>query len=315
LFFASLGFLLFLGLVSTAVFFLSVQGHEQVLVPDVMRKDLVAALLELQTKELYPRIQLRYSNIAAEKGMVLEQDPRAGAIVKAGRRIRLVVSQGQRLSVMENFAGRTLSEVRAEIAQAAGSDAFVTLKEPVLYKTSSAPSGTVLAQSPEAGTAISGPVAVTLVVSSGPETGLKEMPVLIGLSPGAAAARLSEREINFVFTMLPARNNEKPFVVNAQDWPAGTQISAEHTVEVQVASPASRDAGEVCALYSYKVPQTPVPIRYTLAAISPQGERTELLAASLSRGAFTCPYLLPAGTALSLVVQGRELHREIVAAL
>jgi beta-lactam-binding protein with PASTA domain len=315
-FFICLGFLIFSVLLSTAVFFLSVRGSEQVLVPDVTGKDLTAALLELQAKELYPQIQLRYSGSAAEKGRVLEQDPGSGTIVKAGRRIRLVISQGVRLSVVDNFIGRTLNDVRLEIAQTAASDstALITLKEPFLYKASDAPTGTILEQSPSAGTALTGPVAMTLVVSRGPDTGMKEMPSVIGLSPSAAAARLSEREIGFVFVTKLAAASEKPFVVNAQDWPAEAQIAPGRTVSVQVTTPASWDSNEVCALYSHAIPQTPVPIAYTLSAISPQGERTVLVTEVLSGGMFTYPFLLPIGTTLSLGVQGRELHREVIGA-
>jgi beta-lactam-binding protein with PASTA domain len=313
-FFICLGFLVFSVLLSTAVFFLSVRGPEQVLVPDVTGKDLTSALLDLQAKELYPQIQLRYSGSAAEKGMVLEQNPGSGTIVKAGRRIRLVIGQGARLSAVENFIGRTLNDVRLEIAQTAASDALITLKEPFLYKASDVPAGTILEQSPDAGTALTGPVVMTLVISRGPDTGMKEMPSVIGLSPQAAAVQLSEREIGFVFVTKPAGANEQPFIVNAQDWPSGAQIAPDHTVTVQVTTPASWDPDKICALYSHAIPQTPVPIAYTLTAISPQGERTVLITEVLSGGTFTYPYLLPVGTTLSLGVQGRELHRELIEA-
>jgi beta-lactam-binding protein with PASTA domain len=316
LFFICFGVLVFSGLLSVTVFFLSVRGYEQVLVPDVSGKELAAALIELQAKELYPQIQLRYSASAADKGSILEQSPQAGTIVKAGRRIRLVVSQGVRLSAVENFVGKSLNEVRVGIAESATSDsrALVTLKEPFLYKTSDAPAGTILEQSPAAGTSISGPTEITLVVSRGPDSAMKEMPSLLGLPPSEAAARLAEREIGFVFEPVIARDNEKPFVVNAQDWPAGTGIASSHTVSLQVTLPARWPTGEICALFSREVPQTPVPVAYTLTAISPQGEREALITEVLSGGLFTYPYLLPANTTLVLGVQGRELYREVLEA-
>jgi beta-lactam-binding protein with PASTA domain len=207
-----------------------------------------------------------------------------------------------------------LDDVRLEIAQNSDSTAFVTLAEPFLYLTSDAPMGTILEQNPAPGTALTGPTTVTLVVSRGPDSGTKEIPSVIGLSPSGAAALLSEREIAFVFTTKQAGATEKPFVVNAQDWPAGMRISSTATVTLQVTTPANWDSAEVCALYSHEVSRTPVPITYTLTAISPQGERTVLVSEVLSGGQFTYPYLLPAGTTLSLSVQGRELHRELVEA-
>ena len=54
--------------VFTAVFFISVKGPEEVMVPNVVGKELTQALLDMQIKELYPRIQLRHSNSITEKG-------------------------------------------------------------------------------------------------------------------------------------------------------------------------------------------------------------------------------------------------------
>jgi beta-lactam-binding protein with PASTA domain len=76
------------------VFFSALKGAEQTMVPDVRGKPLIESLLELQQKELYPRIEVRYASQTPVRGIVLEQDPIAGTIVKAGRRIRLVVSRG-----------------------------------------------------------------------------------------------------------------------------------------------------------------------------------------------------------------------------
>ena len=50
-----------------AVFFASVQGAEKVLVPDVVGESLTDALLKMQAKELYPKIQLKYSDSPGDK--------------------------------------------------------------------------------------------------------------------------------------------------------------------------------------------------------------------------------------------------------
>jgi beta-lactam-binding protein with PASTA domain len=130
-----IGTLVFAGLVALAVFFIAVRGSEQTMIPDVQGKELTEALMELQVKELYPRIQLRYSQSAIDKGTVLEQDPLPGTIVKAGRRIRLVVSQGVIVDTLSDYIGRNVDDVRMEIqtiAAAAGQQ-FLSLKEPFMY--------------------------------------------------------------------------------------------------------------------------------------------------------------------------------------
>lgn len=55
--------------------FYFVKSAEQVMVPNVVGKDLPEALLDLQARELYPRIQLRYSQKADEKGLSLNRIP------------------------------------------------------------------------------------------------------------------------------------------------------------------------------------------------------------------------------------------------
>ena len=56
LFVGIVGLMVLIGLIT---FSLAVRGQEQTLVPNVTGKDLVTALVEMQEKELYPRVSLR----------------------------------------------------------------------------------------------------------------------------------------------------------------------------------------------------------------------------------------------------------------
>ena len=53
---AAVVLLVFSALIGIAVFFVALRGAEQTMVPNVKGKELTTALLELQVKELYPRI-------------------------------------------------------------------------------------------------------------------------------------------------------------------------------------------------------------------------------------------------------------------
>ncbi|MDR3356805.1 MAG: PASTA domain-containing protein [Spirochaetaceae bacterium] len=164
-----LGSVVLVSLIAAISFFAALRGAEETLVPEVRGKDIVEALLELQQKELYPRIDLRYSASAADKGRILEQYPRAGSIVKAGRRIRLVVSQGAALSSVADYVGRDVADVRMELQTMFASNPrpLLILKEPFVYRRSGKPAGTILEQSPAPGTNIFSPVELELVVSGG----------------------------------------------------------------------------------------------------------------------------------------------------
>ena len=89
-------------LVSVVVFFAYLKTEDQVLVPSVEGSTLEDALVELQAKELYPRLQLRFSDDPSERGRVLSQSPTAGTVAKAGRRITLVVSRGTVTEQVDN---------------------------------------------------------------------------------------------------------------------------------------------------------------------------------------------------------------------
>ena len=85
-------------LISVVVFFAYLKTEDQVLVPSVEGRTLEDALVELQVKELYPRLQLRFSDDPSERGRVLSQSPTAGTVAKAGRRVTLVVRYCNRKS-------------------------------------------------------------------------------------------------------------------------------------------------------------------------------------------------------------------------
>jgi beta-lactam-binding protein with PASTA domain len=209
------GLIVLLGIVAVSVFFINVRGAERTMVPDVQGRDLTAALLELQVKELYPRISLRYSQSSTDKGLVLEQSPLPGTIVKAGRRIQLVVSQGVMVNTIDNYLGRNIDEVRMDIqtllsSQTVGGNVQpITIKDPVMYQYSTEPAGTVLQQKPEAGTAISGPTMLELVVSRGSENVRTKLPNLLGLGLDDALEQIGLAGIDFEFKIRQSQSGEK----------------------------------------------------------------------------------------------------------
>jgi beta-lactam-binding protein with PASTA domain len=309
--------LAFLALVTaTAAFFLTVRGAEQTMVPDVRGKQLVDALMELQQKELYPRIELRYSGIAADRGSVLEQEPRVGAIVKAGRRIRLVVSQGAIVNVVGDYVGRGIDDVRMEFQILFGSSPqpLLALKEPFLYQYSSKPAGTILEQSPAPGSSVHNPVELEFVISRGEEYPVIEMPALTGLGIADAVEAIGKSGIRFNFLTLPGQSRANAETVVAQSPDAGVRIPAVSVAEITVAAPADSALGEneVFSLFRHTLPENPYPLPTTLEAILPGGERRQIAALNHSGGLFTMPYRLPAGTVLVLYLLNREMYRETV---
>jgi beta-lactam-binding protein with PASTA domain len=313
----ALGLLVFVGIIAVSIFFIAVRGAEQTMVPDVQGKEITAALMELQVKELYPRIQLRYSQSALDRGLILEQEPRAGTIVKAGRRIRLVVSQGVVINSVGNYIGRNIDEVRVDLQAlfaSGGTSALplLALREPFMYEYSPEPPGTILQQRPEAGTNISGPMTLELVVSRGPENARLIVPQLVGLSVTDALEQISRSGVDFVFSLRPARDTEQGGTVVFQEPPANTTIPANTIVKITVNSPDDLKRNEVFQLFHYALPKNPYPLSVRLDAILESGERRRIITVEYPGGDFTVPYRLPVGTVLVLSMLNREIHRETV---
>jgi len=304
-------------LVAAVVFFVNVRGAEQTMVPNVQGRELTAALMELQVKELYPRINLRFTQSSADKGLILEQNPPPGTIVKAGRRIQLVVSQGVMINTVESFLGRNVDEVRMDLqaltsAQGVPVPQLIFLKEPLMYEHSAEPAGTILQQRPEPGTAISGPTLLELVVSRGAENTMVRLPNLVGLSMEDALEQIGRTGIDFEFSLRMLRAGEKPETVVLQNPVGDTLAALDARVAITLSVPEKVNENEVFGLFSYDMTKNPYPLLVRLDCIQPSGERKQLLSVQYPGGRLTVPYRQPAGSVLVLSMLNREIHREMV---
>jgi len=310
--------LVFAGVMAVAVFFVTIRGEEETMVPDVTGEDLTAALLKLQVKELYPRIQLRYSQSSTDKGLVLEQDPLPGTIVRAGRRIRLVVSQGVVVNTMENYVGRNIDDVRMDLQALFASEGnlspLIKLKEPLLYEYSAEPPGAILQQKPLPGTSISGPTTLELVVSRGPEDTYITVPAFLGLSLEDALDRIELSGVDFTFTTRTAGETDPLFAVAAQDPPEGASVKSTTRVTLTLAVPADglTTDGLVFNVFRYEMAKNPYPLDLRLEARLPTGERRSLLHTAYAGGPLAVPYRLPSGTTLTLSMLNGTIHEETV---
>ena len=309
------GLLIFVGIVAVSVFFIAVRGAEQTMVPDVTGKELTEALLELQVKELYPRLQLRYTQTSRDKGYVLEQEPPPGQIVKAGRRIRLVVSQGVIINRVEDFVTRNIDDVRMELMEiqaSSGGFPLLTIKDPLMYEFSSEKPGTIIAQKPEAGSDISGPLSLEFVISRGRENQTVSVPLLTGLTLTRALEAISSSGINYKFSIRERGESESGETVVMQTPEANTMITINDLVNLTLTIPDNLAEETVFGLFSYTIPPNPYPLSVRLDAQLPSEERQRLITVNYSGGDFTVPYKLPKGSVLILSMLNRELHRETI---
>ncbi|MCQ2579070.1 MAG: PASTA domain-containing protein [Treponemataceae bacterium] len=307
--------IVFMGLICVAVFFASVKGEEEVMVPQVVGKDLNEALLEMQVKELYPKIILRYSDNPDDKGMILDQTPIAGSIVKAGKRINLTVSRGTVVDKVEDFKGWNVDDVKSHLKTlfTAMSKPLITLSEP-LYEYNSAEAGTVLSQNPPAGTSITDPITLKLVVSRGPENSKIEVPNIVSLSLRDIYSKMASTSLIFDFSAGEAEGNE-PQVISQMPI-AGEVLAKNSRVEAVIGFPASKGLGStVYGIFKQTLPEYAYPLKMELMALPPSGgNASSIVKFTHMGGNLTIPYAVSKNTVLILYVEGKEIAQITVRA-
>lgn len=293
-------------LVAAAAFFSFMTRAERVLVPDVVGKELSEALIEMQDRELFAKVQLRFSDAPGDKGMILEQTPEPGTVVKAGRRINLAVSRGVVIEEVEDYVGQNFDDVRIRLQALFSGSArpLIALAEP-LYEPDIADAGTILQQNPPAGTAITDPVTVTFVVSRGAQYERTKVPYLVGMSVNDVLQLLARTRIIFDFTARETEPGEKAGTVVSQD-AIRSDYAANYSRFHAVFAFDAGGGDTVSGLFTTQLGDYPYAIPVQLDVNTGDGSTFTLLSFSHPGGNFTVPYTAPRGSELVLKVAGRE---------
>jgi beta-lactam-binding protein with PASTA domain len=307
LFVGIIGLMILIGLVT---FSIAVRGQEETLVPNVQGKELVAALIDLQGKELYPDIQVQFST-KIEKNIVIDQRPAPGTLVKAGKRIILRVSKGPIIDKVENYVGQGLAEVKSHLqAMFATQSPNLLIREPVMYRyEADTTPGIILAQSPKPGKQITGLTYLDFVVSKGQGDSLAEAGDYKGMSFQEAIGELMKAGIPFTFTVQKPAKGQQPGTVSEQNPAPKEKLAYGQIMQLTMSVPASIGKDKVFGLFKFTLPDYPIAVDIRLKVISEGGEAT-LLAMKHPGGPLAVPYIVPEGSEIVLSVLDEEKARE-----
>lgn len=300
-------------IVAFAVFFANVKGPEKVLVPNVIGKKLEDGLLELQEKELYPKISLRYSENPGDEGTILEQSPSAGAISKGYSRVSLVVSRGVIVDSVGDYIGKKFDEVSMNIQTlfAGQTKPLIVLASPE-YIPDTSDAGTILEQEPPAGTNISEPITVQLVVSRGPNYENTKPPYVVGQSINDLLQTMSWSKVVFDISTHTATENETQGTVTNMEMPDTEYVPNYTRIKIEMAMPKD-DVGEnVYGIFSYKLANMPYPTQMRLEAIPEEGNSYTVVSFVHPGGNLTIPYSVKHGTTLVLYVADKERAKKVI---
>ena len=341
--FYAISLVVIMGIFAVIAFIVFNRGYERQIVPDVVGKNILDAQLILQEKELYPRLQMRYSDVPGQAGMIISQSPKSGSVVKASSRVTLVVSRGVVFDHVKNYVGSNLDAVKTTIDALYAGTEIPSLKiaNPI-FKQDMAPAGTILEQEPAEGTPITQPVTHQFIVSSGPEKAKVSVPDFTGKTIAEVLKLLSETKLTVDFTQHIASSSETPGTVVKQTVHGNKKEVAEYTrIQLEFAMPEAKAATEeemvaavdnekktegdaaedsakrdtknyVHGIFSTTIPEYPYAVPVKLDVIPQEGSRYSFASFNHIGGAFSVPFAAPHGAVLVLSVLDREVERSSV---
>lgn len=157
------------------------KGVEQYQLPDLAGKSLDQAQDALRAIKMdYGRALQRWSE-TVPRGQVIGTDPAAGATLRPGTSVDVVVSRGRQPVEVADWTGKDADQARAALTKAG-----LKVKADSRYDDA-VPAGRIISQSPDTGRLYKGDT-VSLVVSRGPQ--LVEIPSLRAWGVDAARKKL-----------------------------------------------------------------------------------------------------------------------------
>jgi beta-lactam-binding protein with PASTA domain len=265
-------------------------------------------LISLQEKELYPRIQVRYTEDPLEKDRIISQDPKAGSVVRAGKRIKLMISKGAVVDKVGSYTGQSLSDVKTHLQTLFASyTPLMVIKEPVVFVFDDAPAGTILEQSPPAETPLTGMTELVFIVSRGPVGETYNIDDFGGLKWMDALGRLVRSNQPFVFRFSEEEEDRDAMVLE-QTPEAGSQVRAGTVVELTLSRAAKLPRDERLGIMEVALPEYPVSVKLTVERMVAGGRPETILEMMHPGGLFAFPYREKEGTEITVRVYDEEVR-------
>jgi len=201
----------------------------EVQVPDLAGLTLDSATEKADPLGLVLSIVDRRNDPAVSSDRILQQVPSAGASVRRGRKIKLVMSLGGRVLRVPDIVGHAARAVEIELRQGGFAPGFE-----VHVPSSTASAGKVLAQVPPAETPAVPNTRVHRLVSEGPAKPAWVMPDLIGRSRTRVEGRIEQAGFRVAVRRVRIPGRKAGMIVGQLPL-AGYPIRSNDIVELTVA--------------------------------------------------------------------------------
>lgn len=210
--------------------------EEKVKVPNVVGKDEAAGQKELEAAELVVDSDAAYSD-DVEEGKIISTAPSAGAEVKAGTKVIMVVSLGPEKKTVPTITGMTAADADATLVAAGLKSGNVTEEY-----SNDVEAGVVITQKTEAGKKVKKDSKVDYVVSKGKKIEKVTVPSITGRSESEALQILESLGLSGSYIGEDYSDIYAPGEICYQSVPAGEQGEKGQTVVDYMISIGPRNA-------------------------------------------------------------------------
>ena len=164
-----------------------------------------------------------------EEGVVIEQDPRVGKMVKEGSRIELVLSLGKRVETMPNYINWDYIDAERDMRELMEKTVSVTY---VYEPSETVAQNKIIRTDPIAGQTITEGQMITFVVSQGTRTDTVKMPNLFGMTEEQARSTLTGYGLNVGIVDYEESDAYAPGIVIGQSMQADVEVPQGMTVNI-----------------------------------------------------------------------------------
>ena len=166
-------------LVAASLIWILSRTPATIAIPDVAGQTVAEAKETLKKANFEIGEEKSEASEKVEEGRIIRTDPEAGKTRKEGSKINLVVSSGKQSFQLSNYIGRKSTDVIAELKQKKVPENLIKIEE---EESSESEVGTVLRQSPAAGTTYDLSKAATITLTVAKKVTSVAMPSYIGSS-------------------------------------------------------------------------------------------------------------------------------------
>ncbi|MFC1858348.1 PASTA domain-containing protein [Thermodesulfobacteriota bacterium] len=208
---------------------LFIKSEDTVVVPDLLKKDVVYVLELLTDLGLNTKVKgFKYSS-GIPKNKVIIQEPEAGAEIKKGRDIKIILSKGPKYILMPNLLGLPGRQGRIILEEN-------DLRPGQISYTNSLSVGKdeIVAQFPSPGMLVQRQGITNLLLSAGKEGRVYKMPSLQGLSLNEALLLIDRFKLQPGKIKSSFRKNKPKNIIFKQDPLAGYPVKEGSSVNLVI---------------------------------------------------------------------------------